>query len=381
MTMTSSLSKSDLEKIQIDEDNEQLAKKTIAQLAQTVRPEWNSEEIRISLLNGGVTNKLFSCYSDTFGLDSAHTLLFRIYGKKTEQFISRDEEIRVMEWAQSVGLGPRFYFKFKNGICYEYLPGRILDYELVQDASVYPRIAEAIASLHLINFKGLRVSSELEPGESVFIFSKIKQLIELLGEGDYSTSMRHMDESLLARTPCLDQIRKEFLELAARIDAYTQRHQSALVFAHNDLLLGNIIYNSDEKRVKFIDYEYGALNFQAYDVANHFNEFAGVDEPNYELFPSEEYRLAWIEIYLKSFYSKLNRFFSKQSDSVIQVDEARVSEFSREVNMFTLASHFMWAIWALVQAQNSTLDFNFVKYANIRFGQYFKNKEKFLPKE
>jgi thiamine kinase-like enzyme len=28
--------------------------------------------------------------------------------------------------------------------------------------------------------------------------------------------------------------------------------------------------------VSFIDFEYAGLNFQAYDLANHFNEFAGM---------------------------------------------------------------------------------------------------------
>lgn len=27
--------------------------------------------------------------------------------------------------------------------------------------------------------------------------------------------------------------------------------------------------------VKFIDYEYADFNYQAYDIGNHFNEFAG----------------------------------------------------------------------------------------------------------
>lgn len=27
--------------------------------------------------------------------------------------------------------------------------------------------------------------------------------------------------------------------------------------------------------VKFIDYEYAGYNYQAYDIGNHFNEFAG----------------------------------------------------------------------------------------------------------
>lgn len=47
------------------------------------------------------------------------------------------------------------------------------------------------------------------------------------------------------------------------------------MFAHNDLLLGNVIYNEHEGTVHFIDYEYATYNYQAFDIANHFNEFVG----------------------------------------------------------------------------------------------------------
>lgn len=58
-------------------------------------------------------------------------------------------------------------------------------------------------------------------------------------------------------------------------DILTKLH-SPIVFAHNDLLLGNVIYNSEHNSVTFIDYEYAAMNYQAYDIGNHFSEFAGM---------------------------------------------------------------------------------------------------------
>lgn len=48
-----------------------------------------------------------------------------------------------------------------------------------------------------------------------------------------------------------------------------------IVFSHNDLLLGNVIWDKVAKKASFIDYEYGASNYQPYDIANHFNEFVG----------------------------------------------------------------------------------------------------------
>jgi len=50
-----------------------------------------------------------------------------------------------------------------------------------------------------------------------------------------------------------------------------------IAFCHNDLLLANIIYDGRNAKVAFIDYEYAMPNYIAFDVANHFVEFAGED--------------------------------------------------------------------------------------------------------
>lgn len=39
--------------------------------------------------------------------------------------------------------------------------------------------------------------------------------------------------------------------------------------------MGNIIYDEATNDVTFIDFEYAACNYQAFDIGNHFNEFAG----------------------------------------------------------------------------------------------------------
>lgn len=60
-----------------------------------------------------------------------------------------------------------------------------------------------------------------------------------------------------------------------RLKSYLSKTDSPIVFAHNDLLLGNVVHDKDEGTISFIDYEYSAYNYQAYDIANHFNEFVG----------------------------------------------------------------------------------------------------------
>lgn len=52
-------------------------------------------------------------------------------------------------------------------------------------------------------------------------------------------------------------------------------------------------------KVEFIDYEYCSENFRAFDIANHFCEFAGF-ECDYTRFPSVEMRRLWLSEYLQA---------------------------------------------------------------------------------
>jgi ethanolamine kinase len=72
--------------------------------------------------------------------------------------------------------------------------------------------------------------------------------------------------------PSSTLLRNEFDELYKHLECLENR----MVFCHNDLLLGNVIYTESENKVTFIDFEYAALNFQAFDIGNHFAEYAGM---------------------------------------------------------------------------------------------------------
>uniref|UniRef100_A0A3B4F8Y0 ethanolamine kinase n=1 Tax=Pundamilia nyererei TaxID=303518 RepID=A0A3B4F8Y0_9CICH len=56
------------------------------------------------------------------------------------------------------------------------------------------------------------------------------------------------------------------------------------------------------------------------------------------------------------------------------VTDREVESLYVQVNQFALASHFFWGLWALIQARFSTIDFDFLGYAVLRFNQYFKMK-------
>ena len=50
--------------------------------------------------------------------------------------------------------------------------------------------------------------------------------------------------------------------------------------------------------LKFIDYEYASFNYQAFDIGNHFAEFAGIEVVDYSLYPDKDLQLKWLRAFL-----------------------------------------------------------------------------------
>jgi len=130
-------------------------------------------------------------------------------------------------------------------------------------------------------------------------------------------------------------------------------------FCHNDLLGPNIICNK-QTEIQFIDYEYANYNYRAFDIANHFNEWAGY-ELDYSHYPNKEEQYQFFKCYLKAYK--------------IEATEQDLRQLYVEVNNFALASHFFWAIWALVQAKISDIEFDFLQYGIDRLKEYFRTKD------
>ena len=168
----------------------------------------------------------------------------------------------------------------------------------------------------------------------------------------YSNASTQADFERLIDLP---QIRSRMTWLQDQIQSTAQN----IVFCHNDLLSGNILYDQEKDAAEFIDYEYGGFNYAAFDIANHFCEFAGFDG-NYSLYPAKSFQLKWLRTYLERIDIK-------------NVSDDRVSRLFQEVQIFALAAHLFWGVWALVQAEISDIDFNYLDYAKIRFDEFFKS--------
>jgi thiamine kinase-like enzyme len=123
-------------------------------------------------------------------------------------------------------------------------------------------------------------------------------------------------------------------QLSRRIEASFSRAPTPLVPCHNDLLPGNVLFADD--RVWLLDFEYAGMNDVFFDLGNL--------SVNSELNPDAEERL-------------LTLYFGQVTKS----------SWAR-LQLMKMMSEFREGMWAVVQQAISTLDTDFVSYADERLG-------------
>uniref|UniRef100_A0A8D2ZD75 ethanolamine kinase n=1 Tax=Scophthalmus maximus TaxID=52904 RepID=A0A8D2ZD75_SCOMX len=327
----------------------------ILDLLSRVRPRWKAQDIQMKTFTEGLTNQLIGCYVGS--LQGPGSVLVRLYGRRTELYVNRDEEVEMFQVFHAHGCGPQIYCTFQNGICYEFVSGKVLEDELLRQPSIYRLIAAEMGRIHSIQPK-CGVSAE------PLLWTKMSHFLSLVQSSINNSPAEHSLALLDMPSPETLSVETESL----------RRHLSHIgspsVLCHNDLLTKNIIYNHKEGVVKFIDYEYAGYNYQAFDIGNHFNEFAGVNDVNYSLYPSRELQRDWLMAYLESYKHSTGR--------AATVTEAEVTQLYIQVCKFSLASNFFWGIWALLQSHFSSIDFDFQRYAMARLNFYFEKKEEYF---
>uniref|UniRef100_A0A8C4VED5 ethanolamine kinase n=1 Tax=Gopherus evgoodei TaxID=1825980 RepID=A0A8C4VED5_9SAUR len=90
--------------------------------------------LSLQLFTDGITNKLMACYMDE---GMADAVLVRVYGRKTELFVDRENELKNFQVLRAHGCAPNLYCTFQNGLCYEFMQGTALGPEHVQQPQIF----------------------------------------------------------------------------------------------------------------------------------------------------------------------------------------------------------------------------------------------------
>lgn len=245
-----------------------------------------------------------------------------------------------MQRMQEIKCGGELYCSFTNGLCYEFLPGQVLSQARLWEDKVWRGVAGRMARMHRLPLLPAEASSPC-------LWPRLRQFIQISSP---SCRPRLATEFLT---------KQQLLEEVDRLQEQLAGEEDALVFCHNDVLLANVVIQDDS--VNFIDLEYGAANYAAYDIANHFVEFVGCEgELEYEKWlPGRDWQLDWIREYLGEYLGGGKG-----------VTQQQVEALQGQVEKYMLAAHLLWGVWAVIQAQNSTIEFDFEDYAIQRLREY-----------
>lgn len=325
----------------------------VLQVVSRIKPLWILDKIKHTIFKDGITNKLVGVYLND---DEQNMILVRIYGENTEWIIDRGSEIKNIQILQSRGFAPKLYASFSNGLAYQYLPGNILTVKSCREEDIFHLVAQHMANFHQ-ELNGFVSDPDQTNNQNTktFLWDKIECFLSLAPEKFHDDVKQ---ETFVKFLPSIVNLRKEFEWLKSKLEQLN----SPLGFCHNDLLLANILYDQEKHSIRFIDFEYAGANYLAYDIANHFCEFAGVDNVDHSLYPDEGFRRKWISVYLET------------SNKNALIDNMQLEKLLEHVEMFSIAAHYFWGVWSLIQAANSTIPFDFLGYSISRLGEYYRKK-------
>lgn len=282
-------------------------------------PELKGQTLEIMDLKGGITNRLFRVKSSGGG-----DYVFRFYGQKTELFIDRHEEMENLRRLGVLGITPGLvlYLPEQGVTVVEFIPGSVLKNGDFLKEELWEKIIDPIRRIHQ---SGIAIPRLFDP------LCEVKRLQGILEQ--MNASCRSFDIPGTIR-------------ILEAIDALAAVPHSRYVPCHNDLLADNFVLTgrtgSPGAPMVLIDWEYGGMAPAHYDLADMFQEI---------LVPRA------VETKLLDLYG-----------------EGRDGERHRYLtDLFKPFPDIYWFLWSLIQANISTIDFDYVRYGEEKYDHARQN--------
>ncbi|SPJ10989.1 ethanolamine kinase [Plasmodium sp. DRC-Itaito] len=312
--------------------------------------ENNVEFLNFQIIKGGITNILVKVEDDIH----QKKYLIRLYGPKTSEIINREREKLISNILCDKNISKKIYVFFPNGRIEEFKDGYALSREDIKNKDFQKEIAENLRILHDIQlddniYKKLQALQNVQGNRSSFLWSTLWKYFNTLKE-ERQKMYSFNPKAYILKLIDFDMLKSVITE----IQELCCKKNSPIVLCHCDLLSSNII-KTEGSSISFIDFEYSCPMERAYDIANHFNEYAGFN-CEWDLTPTRSEEYHFIKHYLKT------------------DDEQLINQLIDEIQPFYVCSHIVWGLWALLQGLHSVIDFDFINYGMIRLTAAFSVK-------
>ncbi len=284
-------------------------------------PEWKNITLDISVLSGGITNKLYRIKSEK------GDVALRIYGDKTELFINRDFEADAIEKMADAGISPKLikYIPEYNVTIVEFITGSYtLNNNDFLNEDLRERIVKPIRKIH---------ESKVVLPKLFNPLVEVKKMAKILTDLD----VEYREFDIAGTIQC-------FEDLSQKINIPESKYTAS----HNDLLAENFILVQDgyedlyDEPMYIIDWEYAGMAPRYYDIADMFQEI---------LVPRDVEK-SFVEYYCEG----------REFDKNLYL-----------IDMFKPFPDIYWFLWSLIQQNISTIEFDFYNYGRVKYENAQKN--------
>ena len=268
--------------------------------------DWQGRNISIQPLSGGLTNSNYKVEVD------GRPYFVRVPGESTELLaVNRDNEYHNTKAAAEAGVAPKvlYYLPEYCVMVLEFLAGKTMSKDSLNRPGMPRRMAKAIKQLH--GGPGFLTDFNM--------FGLTEYYLNLCKEREI-----RIPNGYLERMPTVE-----------RIERAMSVHPLDIVPCNNDLLAEN--YLDDGKQLWLIDYEYSGNNDPTFELGNTCQEMQFSENQINEVCAAY--------------------FGSVSSDKIARM----------KLNM--IMSDVGWGLWAAIQAEISTIDFDFWGWAIERWGR------------
>ncbi len=414
---------------------------SVVEAVRRVIPAWSgalTSDVDVRALTGGITNTMY-----LLTWNNEEKVIVRLFGKNTEVLINRDTENSLFAALSGLDMGcPTFFGLFTNGRVEGYLNARSITPKEMREPYVYLRVGAAAGRFHT---RGSTIGPDIISHQNRMHFPGSGQFMQYLAlakdvvcraEGTkreklQSLNLDTVEKEVLWLTswlktqgadsrahelnlPHVDSVQHSvFIPAAMLLDDVNHKRLARFlayqeVLCHHDLLSGNIMITKeleeavqsgndfkDSEGILFIDYEYSAFTYRAFDLGNFFCEFAGFDTSIEESYPDTAIRQAVIMKYFDAcaleyaqcsldsscveariwqYWRGLRTHSSSESATAIA---CFIREFETCANQLTLCAHMLWFLWGIVQSEISNVDFDYIDYVRVRLEGYRYHKKCF----
>lgn len=350
------------------------AENSVLRLVFTLFPEWEDAtvgKVEFAQLTEGKTNLILKVIYNRPNYSKEQidqdSVLVRVYGSGTNLLTDREREWNSHSVLAHYNLASALLARFENGLIYRFTTGRVCDSVDLGKDSVWRGVARKMGEWHAILPIPGGPNADLAFSGGVSTPYTIWDLVQKWVSALPNTLPKEKERKVALQIE-LDRLVQEFSNIQGI-------GSNPLVFGHCDLLGANVVITSprDEpprevESVDFIDYEYALPCPAAFDISNHFAEWAGF-ECDYDLLPTRSTRRAFLAEYVCSYHEH------SQSRTPGAVREGNMDEDIErlfvEVDRFRGVPSFFWAICALIQALTPQTEFDYSAYADLRLAEYW----------